>query len=79
MKRKPGFMAVRAMHRECAAFNDRHAVGDTIKVWPGPIEGEPKAVQIRYPAQVLSGHTPVVYVTGGHGCIALSHVQREGR
>lgn len=66
---------LRAMERQCEAFNLQHSVGDTIHVWSGPREGKPKAVQIRYPAQVLSGHTPVVYVTGGHGCIALSHVR----
>lgn len=67
------------MQAQCEAFNAKHAVGDTIRVWSGPIEGEPTAVEIRYPAQVLGGHTPVVYVTGGQGCIALSHVAREGR
>ncbi|MFY9293299.1 MAG: hypothetical protein WAP03_21760 [Methylorubrum rhodinum] len=67
------------MQAQCEAFNAKHRVGDTIHVWPGPIEGEPVPVKIRFPAQVLGGHTPVVYVTGGHGCIALSHVNRGGR
>ena len=67
------------MQAVCDAFNAKHVVGGTIRVWPGLIEGEPIAVEIRYPAQILSGHTPVVYVTGGHGCIALSHVAPEGR
>lgn len=66
------------MQAQCDAFNVKHAVGSTILVWPGAIKGEPVSVEIRYPAAVLGGHTPVVYVTGGHGCIALSHVTREG-
>ncbi len=70
-------LSVKAMAAKVEAFNARHKVGDTILVWPGVREGEPVPVQIRFEAQILSGHTPVVYVTGGHGCIALTHV-REG-
>lgn len=67
------------MQAQCDAFNAAHAVGDTIRVWSGMIEGDPVAVKIRFPAQILGGHTPIVYVTGGQGCIALSHVAREAR
>ena len=52
------------------------AIGDVIHVWTGPREGKPVERTIRFPAQVLSGHTPVVYVEGGGGCIALTHVAR---
>lgn len=62
------------MQTACDRFNAKHAVGDTIYVWTGPIEGKPVERIIRYPASILGGHTPVVYVTGGGGCIALSHV-----
>jgi hypothetical protein len=63
------------MAAACEAFNARYNVGDTITVFSGLVGENPTPVQIRYPAQVLSGHTPVVYVTGGQGCIALSHVK----
>ena len=76
-RRRPSFMSRRAMDRQCAAFNAKHSVGSTIRVWPGARHGAPVEVEIRYPAQVLSGHTPVVYVTGGHGCIALTHVEGQ--
>ncbi|MCF4125006.1 hypothetical protein [Methylobacterium sp. SyP6R] len=67
---------LRALERQCEAFNLLHLVGDTIHVWSGPREGKSVAVRIKYPAQVLSGHTPVVYVTGARtGSIALSHVR----
>lgn len=60
------------------AFNARYAVGDTIHVWTGPREGDPVARRIREPgAVILSGHTPVVYVSDGGGCIALTHVRDD--
>lgn len=63
------------MLKACHDFNVRHQVGDTITVYSGPVGENPKEVQIRYEAQILGGHTPVVYVAGGAGCIALTHVK----
>lgn len=65
------------MQDACDRFNARHAVGDTIKCWTGIREGEPVERVVKYPACILSGHTAVVYVTGGGGCVALTHV-KEG-
>lgn len=59
----------------CDRFNASFAVGDTIRVWTGPREDEPVVRKVRHPAVVLSGHTPVVYVEGGGGCVALTHVE----
>lgn len=59
----------------CQAFNAQHKIGDTIRVWPGAVAGEPVERTIVSPgAVVMGGHTPVVYVSGGGGCIALTHV-----
>jgi len=55
-------------------FNAKHAVGDTVRFWTGPREGAPKEGRIRFEAQVMGGHTAVVYVEGV-GSIALSHVE----
>ena len=55
-------------------FNRYHQPGDTVRVWTGPREGEGRLVQTVAAAFILGGHTPVVYVTGGHGCVALTHV-----
>ena len=67
------------MQQQCDRFNADHAIGDTIKVWPGAVRpGQPQEVTICAPrAVVLNGHTAVVYVTGGPGCVALTHVVRE--
>lgn len=65
-----------AMQRQVDSFNAAHKVGDTVRVWTGQREGEPKERTIREPgAVILSGHTPVVYVAGGGGCVALTHVE----
>ena len=63
-----------SLRRQCHDFNSRYAVGDAIKFWTGPREGNPTHEgTIRFAADVLGGHTPVVWVEG-KGAIALSHV-----
>ena len=64
------------MAKACAAFNRAHPVGSTIRVWPGARgDGPGRLVQVAHPgAYVLGGHTAVVQVTGGHGCIRLDFV-----
>lgn len=62
------------MQAACDRFNARYKPGDTITVYTGRIGEDPKAAQVRYPAEILSGHTPVVFVTGAyHGSVALTH------
>ena len=63
--------------RLVAAFNRKHPVGSQILVWSGLMgEGPGRLATIVEPgARVLSGHTPVVQVSGGGGCIALTHVK----
>lgn len=69
----------RQLQAACDAFNAAHKVGDTITVFSVLIGENPKQVQTRSAAQILSGHTAVVYVTGGSGCIALTHIESTGR
>jgi hypothetical protein len=60
----------------CDKFNEAHPVGTKVRYWKKEREGEPSGVaQTRSMAQVLSGHTAVVWVVGEPGCIAMSHVQ----
>jgi len=69
---------------EVDAFNARHPIGTTIRVFPGDERGRLDTVQVAEPgAYILGGHSTVVQVTGGtrldgspasYGCIALSHV-----
>lgn len=62
------------MARAVDAFNATHKVGDTITVFTGHFGENPTEVQIRYPAEIMGGHTPMVYITGGKGSVALTHV-----
>ena len=77
MSTRPAHKSAEQMQRDCDRFNAKHAVGSEIRVWTGPREGYPKRRIISGEATVLGGHTPVVYVTGGGGCIALTHVERQ--
>ncbi len=64
---------IKSMQKQCDDFNERYKVGQKIKFWTGPREGAPTHEGlIRFPAEIMGGHTPVVYVEG-KGSIALSH------
>jgi hypothetical protein len=56
-------------------FNARHAVGTPVRYWTGVREGDGELSATRSHAQLLSGHTAVVWVDGHPACIALSHVE----
>lgn len=62
-----------------AAFNDRHPVGTVVHYWTGARSGPGVRSTTRTEAQVLGGHTAVVWVTGEAACINLSHVQAATR
>ena len=61
----------------CDEFNAAFPVGSEIAVWPGAVRGSlPVIVSVVEPgAYMLGGHTAVVHVSGGYGCIALTHVK----
>ena len=66
---------LKRMQADCDAFNAKFQVGSTIFCWPGVREGEPVERTVRFPAQIMGGHSAVVYVAGGGGCVQLSHVR----
>ncbi|TMR92587.1 hypothetical protein EJK15_44015 [Nonomuraea basaltis] len=59
-------------------WNAAYPVGQPVCYWTGfrdgPLAGEPKFSRTRARAQVLGGHTAVVWMDGEGSCIALSHV-----
>ncbi len=66
------------LQKQCDNFNARTPVGSMVRVWTAVRgEGPGKVGLVRYRAYVLSGHTPVVFVEGIRGCVALSHVVPE--
>lgn len=56
-------------------FNSRHLIGTPVRYWKGAREGDGKTSKTRTGAQMLSGHTAVVWVEGEGACIALSHIE----
>lgn len=61
-------------------FNRQFPVGTRVRYWTGAREGMGKVSVTRSEAQVLGGHTAVVWVDGYRdgdppACIALSHIQ----
>lgn len=73
--RRPRRTTEAQMRAACDLFNRTHDVGDTIWVWTGVREGKPVERTIAAPgAHILSGHTAVVQVHGGGGCVALTHI-----
>lgn len=75
-------MAGMTKEQQVEAFNIEHPVGSPVTVHMD--RGGILDTTVRYPAQVLSGHTPVVWLNGISGCYALSsvcgyhHVETEG-
>lgn len=71
---RPPRQSIAQMQAACDQFNLRYKPGDEITVYTGIVGENPKRAVINHPAQVLYGHTAVVYVRGGaNGSIALSH------
>lgn len=63
--------------RAVERFNETTPAGSPVLYWPGARIGEGRPSTTRSRAQLLSGHTPVVWVEGHSGCIALTHIDAE--
>ena len=63
--------------RHCAVadFNARFAIGDAFWAYKGLRGENPIACTLRTPAELLGGHTPVAWLDGVSGCIALTHLE----
>jgi len=68
MKRRPN------QQKLVEAFNCKYPVGTAVEYWNLPWS-ERKRSKTRTPAQLLSGHTAVVWLEGESSCWALSHVE----
>lgn len=56
-------------------FNAKWPVGTKVRYWTGLHEGPGKEGVTRSRAELLSGHTAVVWIEGASGCVALTHVE----
>lgn len=63
------------VQREVDDFNKRHPIGTPVQYWPVIGGKDSMRSTTRSEAQVLGGHTAVVWINGKAGCVALSHVE----
>lgn len=56
-------------------FNENHPVGSLVYYWPGARKGPGRLSKTRTEAQLLGGHTAVVWVDDYIGCMPLSSVE----
>lgn len=64
------------MERIVEDFNQKAPIGTTVRYFP--ISGqefrhEYRDRKVKYPAEILSGHTPVVWLEGERGCVAVEN------
>ena len=59
--------------KEVEKFNAKVKVGDEVEYSEVIGLGEVKRYVTATPAEVLSGHTAVVWLKGKSGCVAVSH------
>lgn len=58
-------------------WNRHHPIGAAVRYWTGERDGDGKTSVTRTVAELLGGHTPVVWVEGEASCIALTHVEPD--
>jgi hypothetical protein len=63
------------LHRRCAEWNAAHPIGTPVTVTVD--SGRTFSTSTRSRAQVLSGHTAVIWLAGISGCYALERVQQR--
>jgi hypothetical protein len=64
--------SIEVMQTKFDVFNEKHPVGSPVTLIKDLCERF--VIQIRAPASILSGHTPVVWVEGITGCYLLDRV-----
>lgn len=65
-----------AERRAVEKWNKNHPIGTLVRYWRGELSGAPSGTgRTRSLAEVLGGHTAVVWIEGCRGCVALSHVE----
>jgi hypothetical protein len=69
-KKRP---SIKQLEQEVAAFNRRFNVGDPVEYMEVIDSGNSQRFTTRSEAQILSGHSAVVWLNGKSGCVACSH------
>ncbi len=66
----------RSAVRKAEAWNESVKVGDLVEYFPIKGEKESRKLRTRTKAEVLSGHTAVVWLIDQSGCVAVSHCKK---
>jgi len=64
--------SIEVMQSKVDMFNQKNPVGSPVTVIKDL--GERIETKVKYPAEVLSGHTPVIWLDGISGCYILDRV-----
>jgi len=64
--------SIEVMQSKCDVFNNRNPVGSFVTAINDL--GEKVATKVKYPAQILSDHSAVVWLDGISGCYDLNRV-----
>jgi hypothetical protein len=65
--------------KEADSFNARVNVGDQVEYSEVVGMGTPVVYRTRTAAEILSGHTAVVWLEGKSGCVCVSHCRPVSR
>jgi hypothetical protein len=65
--------SLKKLEAEVRAFNNRVRVGDEVDYFEVIDVGASQRYRTRSEAQILSGHTAVVWLEGKSGCVCCSH------
>ncbi len=71
MKGQPNRPNPGSLQRKCDAWNAANPIGTIVKYHPVIGNPEYRVRKTRTAAQLLSGHTPVLWLEGESGCVAL--------
>jgi uncharacterized protein involved in copper resistance len=61
------------LEKQCAEWNASHGVGTTVSYEEIRGDGETFRGKSKSEAQVLSGHSAVIWLEGKSGCVSLDH------
>lgn len=63
-----------ALQRQCDEFNRRYPIGQRVALRKDGLDGAAVETTTRSEAQVLSGHSAVIWLDGVSGCYLLDRV-----
>lgn len=61
--------------RTCDEWNAANPIGTAVRYWRGMREGDPTGTGKIYNEATVMGGSPVAWISGCRGCVALTHVE----